>query len=141
MSTSLSFWAADKDDIACIENSTKGQYKNPQWYAERTGRITASIAHSVAHHRKTTPPDVLVKKIMGYGRILGDLKESDPRVHGARTEAAARAAYEERMQDHIYVEECGLFILEEHPWLGASPDWLLTCLDTWCTVGIETTWR
>ena len=67
---------------------------------------------------------------MGYGRILGDLKESDPRVHGARTEAAARAAYEERMQDHIYVEECGLFILEEHPWLGASPDGLLMCLDS-----------
>ena len=42
---------------------------SPVWYAQRKGRITASIAHGIYTQRVPTQPDNMLKKTMRYDAL------------------------------------------------------------------------
>lgn len=56
----------DKKIFTEIEDQTKGQDENQEWYEQRIGRITASHFSSVSHFRFTEKEENYISKmIMG----------------------------------------------------------------------------
>lgn len=121
----------DQDLVKDVEVLTRGQRDNPDWFAWRKNRITASAAHRIAHCRfvhgkSTTPPTSYLAAITGEG----------PRVQtramswGVKMEEVAVRSYKKiksaELGHPISVEDCGLFIDARRPWLAASPDGVVT---------------
>ena len=49
-----------------VEERTRGQSSNPEWFKYRTGRITASKFGEINNRRSTTAPDRLVRDLFQY---------------------------------------------------------------------------
>lgn len=65
----------DRGLVENVEVLTRGQRTNPDWFAWRKNRITASVAHSIAHCRfvngkSTTPPCSYLAAVTGKPRLL-----------------------------------------------------------------------
>ena len=94
-----------------------------EWYDARRGRITASYAGAI---RSLKNGKSLIERILG-----NTLPFTTPALqHGNFFESVARAMYYNDQHAHhkgLAVRECGLFVLDETPILGASPDGLVTC--------------
>ncbi|XP_042372096.1 cyclin-dependent kinase 8-like [Plectropomus leopardus] len=63
----------DRCVVKEVELLTRGQSSNPDWFAWRKNRITASVAHRIAHCRfssgkSKTPPTSYLATITGEGR-------------------------------------------------------------------------
>lgn len=121
----------DQQDVDEVERLTRGQRTNQVWFDWRKNRITASVAHSIAHSRfankksKTPPPSYLAA-------VTGDRRRVQTRAMtwGINMETKAVQRYQ-RMKSAILgrpvsVEDCGLFIDALRPWLAASPDGVVT---------------
>lgn len=107
-----------------IEVGTRGQAHSGTWFEQRQGRITASILGRVLSCRNGQ--EGIVSEIMGYVKApdVPSLR------HGKASEGDARRAFvlsEERNHRDFKVENTGLFVCPEKPFLGASPDGLVTC--------------
>lgn len=64
-----------------VEVLTRGQRTNPEWFTWRKNRITASVAHSIAHSRFTngkskTPPTSYLAAVTGRPHPLHAWKQS-----------------------------------------------------------------
>src|SRR6218665_1590516 len=114
-----------ENDIELIEMNTRGQSKNKNWFLYRTGRITASKFKDVCSTNASKPSVSLLKGICHP--IVCALK-SAPTEWGIAHEQAALRKYEQSY-DHIdmSVEQCGLIINSDCPFMGASPDALVSC--------------
>jgi len=55
-----------QDQIVELEKLTRDQAICPLWFEHRRGRITGSIAHELFRRKATTPPENMLRKIMGY---------------------------------------------------------------------------
>lgn len=60
----------DRSEVQRVEVLTRGQRDNPDWFKWRTNRITASVAHRIAHCRfvygkSQTPPKSYLDAITG----------------------------------------------------------------------------
>ncbi|KAI3353982.1 hypothetical protein L3Q82_018541, partial [Scortum barcoo] len=136
----------DRSIVEEVEVLTRGQSTNPDWFAWRENRITASVTHRIAHSRfvngkSKTPPASYLAAITGEGRHV----QTRAMTWGIQREAEVVRKYQ-RMKSSalgrpVSVQECGLFIDARRPWLAASPDgivkdkrtgqWLL-CLEVKC---------
>ena len=74
-----------------LENVTRNQSICSLWFEYGKGRITASKAHSVVKRKESTPPDNLLKSIMGYKAY--DLCKTRPIRWGIDNEEKARLRY------------------------------------------------
>lgn len=119
------------DDIEKIERATRGQSTNNFWLEHRIGMITASVAHNVftrVHtiRAKMGPHDVrpLLKQLMREKCV----KTADMQ-RGISLEPTAKTCYLEQNHHHdnLCIQECGLFVLQDKPFIGASPDGVVTC--------------
>lgn len=117
----------DSETICHIEEVTKGQSENQEWFDHRIGRITASNFASILHFRFTDKEENYISKA-----VMG--KTSKPCVpslsFGKLHEPVARQLYFEeykREHKHAEIKLCGLFIDPSNPYLGASPDGLVSC--------------
>ncbi|KAM4566045.1 uncharacterized protein PAE49_009841 isoform 1-T3 [Odontesthes bonariensis] len=121
----------DRCVVEQVEVLTRGQRLNPDWFAWRKNRITASTAHAIARSRfangrRTAPPTSYLAAVTG----------ERPRVQtramswGVQMEAEAVRRYQElksaALGRRVAVQDCGLFIDARRPWLGASPDGIVT---------------
>ncbi|XP_072247926.1 uncharacterized protein [Leuresthes tenuis] len=121
----------DRCAVEQVEVLTRGQRQNPDWFAWRKNRITASMAHCIARSRfvngqRTAPPTSYLAAVTG----------ERPRVQtramswGVQMEAEAVRRYQElksaALGRRVTVQDCGLFIDARRPWLGASPDGIVT---------------
>ena len=111
-----------------LEKVTRNQSICPLWFEHRKGRITASKAHRVLKRKESTPPDNLLKSIMGYEAY--DLCKIKPIRWGIDNEEKARVRYieEKKLSHHNF--ECTLsgFVIDlDRPYLGASADGIATC--------------
>ena len=109
-----------------LEKSTKLQHQSILWYKHRKGRITASKIFSVCHTSLTKPSKVLINSIL----------QENPRVHaaslewGIKNESIAREKYRNEVctqHESFKLELAGLFVNPSYPYLGASPDGLVSC--------------
>lgn len=115
------------EQICQIEEATRGQSENPEWFIHRKGRITASLFSSVKHFRFTPCPDNYISKQI-MGRTIQRTTQSMS--FGTLNEPIARHQYFEKYK-HAHkqsvIKLCGLFIDPDFPYLGASPDALVQC--------------
>ncbi|XP_033745803.1 uncharacterized protein LOC117331294 [Pecten maximus] len=120
------------DNSACtdtIEGLTKGQSKNDVWLKARIGRITASRFGVVCRRKQDVNPNSLVKSVMGY---YSD-KTNDGMEWGINHERTANLEYIQKMRSNghssITVQESGLCVMVDQPYIGASPDGFVSCGD------------
>ena len=128
-------------DIPWVEEQTRGQRANPQWYAWRKNRITASLAPRIANSRfangKTDEvPQSYLKAVLSTSPSV----QTPAMSWGVRNEKEAVRAYErlksQEMGRPVQVDECGLFIHKEKTWIAASPDGIVTEADTGKRLGL-----
>lgn len=111
-----------------LEQVTRNQSICPLWFEHRKGRITASKAHSVLKRRESTPPENLLKSLMGYKAY--DLSKIKQVRWGIDNEDKARLKYIEVKKITHENFECRLsgFVIDpDKPYLGASADGIATC--------------
>lgn len=101
---------------------------NPEWLEERRGKITASRVGKLlartksgwSTSRENTITAIAIERLTG---VREDDYSNAAMLRGIELEAEARAAYEAYRA--VLVEEVGLLIHRDHPWLGCSPDGVL----------------
>ncbi|KAM8769330.1 uncharacterized protein AB9X84_001087 isoform 1-T2 [Acanthopagrus schlegelii] len=136
----------DRCVVEDVEVLTRGQRTNQNWFTWRKNRITASVAHSIAHCRFVNG-----KSKIPPASYLAAVTGERPRVQtramswGVDMEAEVVQRYQRlkttQFGHSVSVQDCGLFIDTRRPWLAASPDgivkdsqtgqWLL-CLEVKC---------
>ena len=122
------------DVVNAVEVHTRGQRENPSWFEWRHNRITASTAHRISHSRfvngkSPTPAASYLAAITGEGPNVKTRAMS----WGIEREAEAVRHYQslksKALGRPVQVQECGLFIDSQRPWLAASPDGIVQELD------------
>ncbi len=111
-----------EDEIKCIESLQQG---TNEWLEARIGRITASNADAVRSLRNVNKAKSLTKSIMGIDNVSNKYTE-----HGNKYEPFGRSMYivdQSVKHDDLCVTECGLMVSTTEPYMGASPDGLVTC--------------
>lgn len=118
-----------QDDRIKIERNTRGQSDNPQWLNNRKGMLTASKFYRVSHMKPSTNPDRFVTSL-----LLGDSSYGEnipaPLKWGQQNEVIARKLFmkeHKKNHQHVEFEDQGLVISDNHVFLGASPDGLVSC--------------
>ena len=121
-------------EILDIEQLTKGQSENPSWFSYRRHVITASKGHDVktrmAAVRKASEEvnlTSILNKVKGMSHINPDLPALK---YGRSMESDAANSFEEifkKSHRNVVTKECGLFLCEEIPFVGGSPDRIVEC--------------
>ncbi|XP_063931863.1 uncharacterized protein LOC135143855 [Zophobas morio] len=107
-----------KEEQDKIEETTRGQRENEEWFIQRKNRLTASLFGSVVKRRKSSSWAKLVEQIC-YKSLI-----NCPAInYGILNEKTAITAYQEKTKN--VVVECGLFVDLENGFLAASPDGLI----------------
>ena len=106
----------DQSNIDILQNVTMGQ--SEQWFEQRKGRITGSVAHRVVTRMKTAARDPetdttnLLKSILGKTTPTDDIPALK---YGRSMEPNAKIKYQQIMKDNEYadikLEDCGLSVV------------------------------
>ncbi|KAL0821591.1 hypothetical protein ABMA28_005043 [Loxostege sticticalis] len=99
-----------------IQEETVLQRDNTRWMELRRKMLTASWFGAVITRRESSKCAPLVKRILSQKSLVGVTAIH----HGITNERTALKQLE--TQENIQIKPCGLFIDEEHPFLGATPD-------------------
>lgn len=116
-----------ESDAYSIERLTTKQSNSDLWYEQRAGRITASNMRSALHTSIKDPSLSLIKKIC-YPKDSNFF--SDYTEHGKKYEKTARNHYIKKVtneHDQFFFQEAGFLIDHVHPFIGASPDGMISC--------------
>lgn len=107
-----------------VELATRAQAGSDEWFRQRKGRITASVVGKVISC--CTGVEGVVSQVMGYTEA--------PNVSSVRwgrdNEVNAKNRFindEGPKHKGFEVRSCGLFVDEKRPYLGASPDGIVSC--------------
>lgn len=118
-----------------IEIATRGQNDNELWYSCRKGVITGSKGHDIKTKMKTFSKNngtsvnlwQLFQKVSG----LVFLNPNIPALKYGRTMEvnAVNNFFEVESLNHkdLKISDCGLFLDVSQPFIGASPDRIVTC--------------
>jgi len=120
------------EEIQETERLTRGQSKNNLWFEKRKTVLTASIVGNVA---KTKVELSNKLKAMLYGNFTTKAVQ-----YGIESEQKAVDLFRREMSKDgitVEVEEPGLSLSKDKPYLGASLDRIVTMTDTGEKWGIE----
>ena len=130
-------WEFSEGQVSILEQLTRGQSTSGVWLEQRIGRITASNIHSVltkVRHLEQSAPkrldctSLLKKLCTSDGKNLDHVTAIK---YGRAMEAEARRCYTDIARkdghEHVNVSECGMFVMREKVYIGASPDALVKC--------------
>lgn len=123
----------DSATIESVQRATADQSLTPLWQHLRHGRITASSFYRVLTKMESLlsgKKSANVLKLVDSLLNPRDLSKCSAIAHGKAQEPLARAAYisEEGIKHTgLVVKECGIFLSNSHPYLGASPDGVVEC--------------
>ena len=115
------------ENCETIKKLTQDQDESGEWMRQRRGRITASVAHSILHASPSTlsnSENYIVNNIMNR-----NLFTSAATSHGIKSEPIARQLYANSQKKHqsFSIINSGLIIDCKNPFLGASPDGIVSC--------------
>lgn len=128
--------ALSKSQIENIEKMTRGQSNNGIWIKARMGRITASNFYRVFTKMETVKRNLQKKQSTDCANLVKSLISPASISHlqqiqnGIENESNAIDAAEKKLSEsheHLSIRKCGLFLHAEKPYLGASPDGIITC--------------
>ena len=113
--------AMSEEAIRKLERDTKQQRNSTLWHDVRRYRVTASLFGAVLHRKSDTPPNSLVLRILQPKQFKSAATE-----WGVEHEPVALQQYITHQHAHghldLTVAECGFYVCQTHPYLGASPD-------------------
>jgi len=115
------------DEIDAVEQSTILQADSVTWHEQRTGRITASVAHKILKTDICNPPYSLILSLTSISHTKLNVP---PVIYSRKHEPIAIDAFKAQLPDlHLggQVSKTGLRICHGNTWLGASPDALIDC--------------
>ena len=110
-----------------VEEKTRGQASCRLWFRMRTGRITASKFKSACHTDPACPSHSLIMSICHPEIARFNTEATKWGCHHEQTARDAYYRYQKERHKNFKVSDSGLFVSTEHPYLGASPDGLVTC--------------
>jgi len=113
-------------ECKAIEASTRLQRNCDEWMMQRRGRITASLFHDVYVLKPTTSPASLRDRLLKPK----DLSSIPAIKWGINNEDRLWQQYIDEISLHhenLCCEPCGLVVNPRYPYLGASPDGIITC--------------
>ena len=119
-----------QDQADYLERSTVNQSRCLTWFEHRKGRITASHFYDAYRHidsNSKTYPKSIISSIMQYG---SDISHVPAIKWGREKEDQARKAYATQISlqhEGTCVRCCGLVVSPSYPYLGSSPDGMVTC--------------
>jgi hypothetical protein len=102
-------------DIQAIEKATRKQRNSSRWFLERTWRVTASNFGEICKATDKRNVTKLCKTVSSTNHL-----HTTAVIHGQKYEQAAIKRFTEITGSTV--EECGLFVSAEHPFLAATPD-------------------
>ena len=116
------------DEMAvCVEKETRLQSDSNLWFRYCAGRVTASRMKAVCRTDPTNPSQSLVKTICYPQSFRFTSKQT---AWGCKHEKAAYHQYAMATREkHVDfdVKDCGLVINPKWPFIGASPDGVVSC--------------
>ncbi|KAF2879566.1 hypothetical protein ILUMI_26591 [Ignelater luminosus] len=107
-------------DVVKIEVHTKGQWDNPRYVMERKGRLTASRFGKVCKRRINRKPHALVAQILYPKHFTNEAVN-----YGKVKEKVTIAQFPSARK--VQIDDSEMFVDEQHPYLGASPDATNSC--------------
>ena len=115
------------DQVELVEINTRKQSSSRVWFQQRAGRVTASRLKSVLNTNISQPSTSLIKSI-----CYPDQQRftSAACSYGCKHEEAARNEYMYEMKKKhrdFVVSKVGLVLHPLYPFLGATPDGLVSC--------------
>ena len=124
-----------RKDISEIKKLTRGQNNNEQWFAFRKGVVTGSKAHEVkTKMTKFTESDGSSTNLWSLFKKVSGMTFVNPNIpalkYGREMEINAANKFQKMhaiSHKNIKVEECGLFLLPEKPFIGCIPDRIVFC--------------
>lgn len=121
-----------EQDVTFIERRTVGQSSNEIWKRMRKGRLTASNFYRVYTKVETLKKNPLADCTKLVKSLLDptDISHLPQIARGVTEEMRARETVKRTLAEHhtnMQVSECGLYLCVDQPYLGASPDGILTC--------------
>ena len=123
-----------KNQAEKVEIETRNQAKSNLWFKFRAGRVTASKMKAVCHTDALNPSQSLVKRVCYPEAFCFKSKQT---TWGCKHEKPARDRYfakSTQVHAEFEVRDNGLFISNEWPYIGASPDGIINC--TCCGTGV-----
>ena len=115
------------EQCAALEKSTRKQANSRLWFQMRAGRVTASRFKAVCH---TDPAQPSVSLLLSICYPEMSRFKTAATEYGCKHEAKARQEYgimSSRAHQNFAVSQCGFFIHPAYPFVGASPDGLVSC--------------
>jgi len=123
------------EDINAIEVLTRGQADNQHWHSFRKHVISGSKGHDVktcmASLRKDDSKrdslNTIFSKVAGSREINNQLPALK---YGRAMESTAIESFKEDFLKHhknVKITSCGLFLCEDIPFVGGSPDSIVSC--------------
>uniref|UniRef100_A0A3Q1EA30 YqaJ viral recombinase domain-containing protein n=1 Tax=Acanthochromis polyacanthus TaxID=80966 RepID=A0A3Q1EA30_9TELE len=103
---------------------------SPLWYEHRKGRITGTKAHDIYVLKDKTDPKNNVKKVMGYKHY--NISNKAAVAWGADNKTRARKQYISSKHAQFKCSTVGLKISEKRPYLAASSDAVIGCVEIKC---------
>ena len=131
------------DEQMKVELATRGQSDNPNWFAHKQNKITASVCKDVFSHMnnsRSKMPTNLNKRITTKGTIYKHVSYSQAKllnyktkgmIYGIENEPVAASLYKSHLLSlpdvkEVTVQEVGLILDKDDTVLGASPDRIAT---------------
>ncbi|XP_019858639.1 PREDICTED: uncharacterized protein LOC109586852 [Amphimedon queenslandica] len=114
-------------EAALVELETRGQSSKKSWFVFRSGRLTASLIRNAVKTNHASPSQSLIKRIC-YPELFSFSTKSTR--WGCDHEKEALSTYESvANENHIdlTIKDNGFFIDLCHPYIGASPDGIVSC--------------
>lgn len=116
------------EEIENLENATRLQTKSKLWFQFRAGRVTASKMKAVTRTDPSYPAESLIKSVC---YPVENRFETDATKWGLNHEKDAvrclQRKLEEEGHENVIVENCGIYVSEEYPFIGATPDSIISC--------------
>lgn len=110
-----------------VENATREQSNSKLWYRFRAGRITASKMKTACCTDPTLPAQSLIKSVCYPESYKFSSRATG---WGCEHEKFARDIFLDKLKlshDNVKLEEVGFFINPDVPFIGASPDGMVSC--------------
>ena len=121
------------ENIKRIESITHGQSSNEIWHRFRKGVVTASKCHDDVHTKmvKDNKGDTSINMWQLHQKITG-LVFVNPNVPALKygrvmEENAVNCLSDIMKSKHKKIHECGLYLDNNAPYIGGSPDRIITC--------------
>ena len=119
-----------EEEIQQIESSTRNQSSDLTWHLVRKCRITASKSYRCAVLREHTSPTKAIEDVLSYKKV----NQTFAITEGLSQEKEVIKDYlSEKTKNgnsQVTVEPCGFFVSKTHGHLGATPDGLVSDLQS-----------